>query len=140
MLPFDAARCGRMRGSAVHAAPAAVLSAGIALAAWLGGPCLDAAASTALTARRKAPAATLENRDATIVLSADGQSVSFIDRASGRNQLAVAGPIARLTVHGKSFPCSAASFDHGRLTLTFGEVKMRAKLPWASSRATSPSR
>ena len=128
MLFFDAVRRSRLRGSAAHAAPVAVLSAEMIVAVWLWGPCLDAVASAVPPANPEAPAATLENRGAKLVLSANGRCVSFIDRASGRNHLAAPGPIARITVRGKDFPCSAASLNNGRLTLTFGESNVRAEI------------
>ena len=83
-------------------------------------------AATPPTLGQEAKALTLENRCATIVLSANGRCASFIDRAAGRDQLATAGPIARVKVRGKDFPCSAALLEDGRLTLTFGESSLRA--------------
>ena len=128
MLHFDAVRCRRMCGGFAHAVPLAVLGAAMAVAPWLSWPCLAAVAGAVPSAKAKAPAATLENRAATIVLSADGRCVGFIDRASSRNHLAAQGPIARVKVRGKDFPCSAAFFYNGRLTLTFGESNVRAEI------------
>ena len=128
MLHFDAVRFSRMLGPAAHVAPVAVLGAKMVVAVWLSGLCLDDVASAVPPAKGEAPPPTLQNLGAKIVLSANGRCVSFIDRASGRNHLAAPGPIARITVRGKDFPCSAASLDKGRLTLTFGESNVRAEI------------
>lgn len=62
------------------------------------------------------------------VLGADGRSLYFIDKQSGRDYCTPGVPIARVTKGGKSIPATAASFADGQVSLQFGDSGVRAVL------------
>jgi hypothetical protein len=76
------------------------------------------------------PAIVMENTHLRYTISADGQNVGFVDRATGIDYLKRDAPsaCASMRCSGVERPATSARFADGRLTIEFGDAKAKTVL------------
>jgi hypothetical protein len=86
-------------------------------------------AGAAVAAQTDAPVV-LENTHFQYTISAQGQNLGFVDRASGIDYLKrdTPSPCALVRLQGKEYPATSAALTDGRLTLHFGDTDVKAVL------------
>lgn len=87
-----------------------------------------AASATTFVPERPAVVCTLENRAVRWRIAANGRTVEFVDRRTGKDYAQPGSPIATVRLRDGEHPAEGASFAGGRLTLTFAKCNTRAVL------------